>query len=100
MNREEQIKHKASSIRDKMISNDASVGYALGYEDGYVDGALYSDENPKEGLVNLDKACKILKEHISEYTTIKTHGSYGENFSREIVMTDNGIEKFRKDMEE
>lgn len=46
MNREEQIRHKASSIRDKMISNDTSVGYALGYEDGYVDGALYSDENP------------------------------------------------------
>lgn len=49
-------------------------------------------------LVSLDKVCEVLKQNISKYTTIKTHGCYGENFWKEIVMTDNGIEEFRRAM--
>lgn len=60
MGRKEQIEHKAGSIRDGMISNYAPYSYCLAYEDGYIDGANWSDSNPKDGLVNIDEVCDWL----------------------------------------
>ena len=68
--------------------------------DCFLRAVEWADENPKEGLVSLDKVCEILKTNIDKYTTIKTHGCYGERFWQEIVMTQKGIEDFRKAMEE
>ena len=60
MDSKEQIKHKASSIRDGIISNYVLDSYCLAYEDGYIDGANWSDSNPKDGLVNIDEVCDWL----------------------------------------
>lgn len=63
------------------------------FTDSMIEGLA---NEPYEKMVSLDKVCEVLKRNISKYTTIKTHGCYGENFWKEIVMTDNGIKEFRK----
>ena len=48
---------------------------ALLDEDAYVDnnyhafkrGVEWSDENPKEGLVSIDKVCAWIEEHMNEF---------------------------------
>lgn len=72
---------------------------SIGYRAGFISGAKWADENPKAGLVSIDKVCELLKTNIDKYTTIKTNGCDGVWVWREIVMTDKGLEEFRKAME-
>lgn len=54
---------------------------------GFIVGAEWSDENPKEGLVNINKACEYLKANIQIPENVGNW--YVENF----------IQQFRKAME-
>lgn len=65
--RKEQIEFQAGSTRDGLIANCVPIEQAFMYEDGFKDGANWSDENPKEGFVSIDKVCAYLEMRIDEY---------------------------------
>ena len=67
MTREKQIEFHAGSTRDGLIANYVPTEQAIMYEDGFVDGATWADENPKEGLVSIDKVCKWIEENIWDF---------------------------------
>jgi hypothetical protein len=50
----------------------------------FVQGALWADENPRKGLVDIDKAYEWIADHITEY----------------LDRSDYMAEEFRKAMEE
>ena len=56
MTREEQIRKEANRT-----SNNSDEFYA------FMQGAEWVDENPKEGLVSIDKVCKWIEEHMNEF---------------------------------
>jgi anaerobic selenocysteine-containing dehydrogenase len=56
---------------------------------GFQEGVEYAEKKVKDIL--LGEVCKILKENISKYTTLKTNNCYG-------VMTDKELETFCKDI--
>ncbi|MBR6517626.1 MAG: hypothetical protein IKT40_12415 [Bacilli bacterium] len=58
MSREEQIKHASVHV----ISNEA---HDLTWVDGFESGARWADNNPKEGLISIDKATKWLQENTN-----------------------------------
>ena len=67
--------------------------------DGFIDGAKWADENPKEGLVSIDKACKWFKQ------VLFIHTSECDEYHNPIVSTDcetinEFINDFCKAMEE
>ena len=64
MAREEQITQFAESETSlcKRVSND----YGSTLEEGIIIGAKWADENPKEGLVSIDKVCEYLESRIWE----------------------------------
>ena len=63
---------------------------------GFIVGAEWSDENPKEGLVSIDKVCEWLEKHLYEYTN---NGEFIGTISRYVYKKDT-INQFRKAMEE
>ena len=65
--RKEQINFRAGSIRDGLIANYVPTEQAFMYEAGFKEGANWSDENPKEGFVSIDKVCAYLETRIDEY---------------------------------
>ena len=91
MNREEQIKQKAHEISQMCFPDSQNIWGRQNIEAQLVQSACYemvrwADENPKEGLITIDKVCKLLKKHII------IHGF--EDVKIEW------IEQFRKVMEE
>lgn len=94
MTREEQITQFAESETAlcKRISND----YGSTLEEGIIIGAKWADENPKEGLVSIDKVIAFLKENIDLYAKVVINKSRYP----EIVMCDSFERVFRKAMDE
>ena len=81
MTREEQIENFANSQVDCEFFNENLYN-------GILIGAKWSDENPKERLVSIDKACRWLKENANP-VFYNGNGWTTEEF----------IENFRKAME-
>ena len=70
MTREEQIKQKAHEISQMCFPDSQNIWARPNIEAQRVQSACcemvrWADENPKEGLVSLDRACEWLALHIS-----------------------------------
>lgn len=61
MTREEQI---LSEVQKRFSSND---NHLVSKINTFIDGAKWADENPKDGVVSLDKVEKYLRENIILY---------------------------------
>ena len=58
----------------------------------FVQGALWADEHPKEGLVDIDKVCEWLKEMMQGHIVLEV--LTGEHYEADL------IKDFKKAMEE
>ena len=75
MTREEQIRIASVDNADKRFKEIPDLGFAIdaladydnGLTKGFNDGAKWADENPKDGMVSLDKVCEWLEEHMSDF---------------------------------
>ena len=67
--------------------------------EGIIIGAKWADEHPKEKMINLDKACKWLEMHYTNYM-IQDLSKYIEDVCSFDIFSDSFIEDFRKAMEE
>ena len=61
MTRHKQI---LSEIQKRFSSNDSHLVLKI---NTFIDGAKWADENPKDGMVSLDKVEKYLRENIILY---------------------------------
>lgn len=91
MTRDEQIKQKSKEISQRYFPDSQNIWARQNIEALFVQSACceiakWVDENPKKGLISIDKVCKLLKKHIN------IHGF--EDVKIEW------IEQFRKVMEE
>lgn len=103
MTREEQIIHKAGSIVDGMISNYVPQDLCDNYYQGFIDSAKWADENPKEGLVSIDKVCELLSQYISPEDIYDGETNEVPNTYLTVNIYDNMVDfinAFRKAMEE
>ena len=73
MTREEQILSEAidySFIEDNYIEYD-DCGDICDDKDfiqqAFIEGAQWADENPKKGLVDIDRVCEWLDDHLDDY---------------------------------
>ena len=64
MDREEQIRKNANAYT---LSVFGELDDFWDVTDGFVNGATWADEYPKEGLVSIDKACEYLESAIKPY---------------------------------
>lgn len=85
MRREDKIKHIAESY--------SWTGNQFDIEKAFIEGAKWADKHPKEGMVNLYKACEWLRNNIDFYVETK----YDEDFRVDIEQL---LNYFRKAMEE
>lgn len=65
-------------IREEEIINQAVKEQSQLYQSsewraGFISGAKWADEHPKEGLVNLKDACEWLELRVSEYFPVDTN---------------------------
>ena len=91
MLREEQIIEKAS--KDSEIFYKVNDNYGDCYHGGFIDGAKWADEHPKQGLISIDKACEWLQEN-----TVKDFDN--KNLTMLFGSIIDMITDFRKAMEE
>lgn len=76
-----------SNIDEEYADNKDYIG---GYVEGFESGAEWSDENPNEGLVSIDKVCEWLRTNHDEIYLRYVRG----------YNADDEIEIFKKAMEE
>ena len=87
MTREEKIRKNANAYT---LSVFGELDDFLDVTDGFVDGAKWADENPKEGLVSIDKACEWLGNRDIMERILHCRTS----------LIDDYVKEFRKAMEE
>ena len=87
MTREEQIRKNANAYT---LSVFGELDDFWDVTDGFVDGAKWADENPKEGLVSIDKACEWLGNRDIMERILHCRTS----------LIDDYVKEFRKAMEE
>ena len=92
MTREEQIRDE---IGQRIGGNYGS--YIEGYEEGFIHGAKWADENPKKGLVDIDKVCKYLDNVL--YEVVSGISGLPDIMSIENTTMEDFIKNFRKAME-
>lgn len=89
MTREEEIRNEAK-LKCRDIAGEVDYKFLAAY-DGFVMGAEWADEHPKEGLVSIDKAYKWIKENFENYV--------GVDVSEYDIYDDEFADDFRKAME-
>ena len=95
MTRKEQIIAKASKDSENFYKVNDNYGHC--FHGGFIDGAEWADEHPKQGLINIEKACKWLDDNFMNLIWGRTRSVYaGGNFAT----VDEMIANFRKAMEE
>lgn len=97
MTREEQIKQKAHEISQMCFPDSQNVWARPNIEAQLVQSACcemvrWVDENPKEGLVSIDKVCNYLKHNLSKFGS-EQDKTWNENI--EIF-----VNKFKSAMED
>lgn len=50
-----------------LSSNYNVMPDTISYTEGVKFGLRWADENPKEGLVSIDKVCEWIEEHMNEF---------------------------------
>ncbi len=109
MTREEQIKQKAHEISQMCFPDSQNIWARPNIEAQCVQSACcemvrWADENPKEGLVNIDKVCEWLNKNLTtEYLYVHENDDYPITYVRVVGTNETAydvIEQFRKAMEE
>lgn len=98
MTRKEQIIEKAS--KDSEIYYKVNDNYGDCFHGGFIDGAKWSDEHPKQGLISIEKACEWLENELFEDVAEPNPYYYSDVKSKSYDFLENFIEGFRKAMEE
>lgn len=65
MTREEEIKAKAQELLPDIMDDEYPYRSELAH--GFIAGAKWADEHPKDGLVSIDKACEWLRYNVEKY---------------------------------
>lgn len=81
MTREEQIYNAAADHRDCVCCGFYDP-HADAQERSFIEGAEWADEHPKEGLVDINKACKYLESKIRMYTSFDDTCEFIDNFRK------------------
>ena len=76
-----------SNIDEEYANNEDYIG---GYVDGFENGAEWADEHSNEGLVNIDKVCEYLTNHIDKGLVIYNDNTW--------LKRDEFIKKFKKEI--
>lgn len=100
MTREEKIRKNANAYT---LSVFGELDDFWDVTDGFVDGAKWADENPKEGLVSIDKVCEFLSQYISPEDIYDGETNEVPNTYLTVNIYDNMVDfinAFRKAMEE
>ena len=87
MTRQEQIIDYANSFKGYGIENEElkeTIRMAV------IDGALFADAHPDEGLVSIDKVCEYLANHIDKGLVIYNDNTW--------LKRDEFIEKLKKEI--
>ena len=66
MKREEQIEVATATYINGRLKNNVPPEEIEEIRLAYQAGAIYADEHPNEGLVNIDKVCEYLTNHIDK----------------------------------
>ena len=104
MTREEQILNKAidySEIEENFLEYDDCGDVCddkTFIEKAFIEGAKWADENPKEGLVSIDKVCEYLDNAL--YEVVSGISGLPDVMSIENTTMEDFIKNFRKAMEE
>lgn len=69
MTREEEIQRKAGDLADFGISHGQPNQQQ--YYEGFIDGAKWADEHPREGLWDAEKVTEWLENHAGHYITLE-----------------------------
>lgn len=67
MTREEQIQQAEINYSDDTIFDGCDYIGQVAKQEAFIAGAKWADENPKDGMVSLDKVEKYLRENIIFY---------------------------------
>lgn len=92
---------------DRIIDAATNYGYAVAggslerpaISTAYMKGAEWADKNPKDGMINIDDACKWLEEHYTNYM-IQDLSKYVEDVCSFDIFSDCLIDDFRLAMKE
>ena len=77
---------RKEQIREKAISDQKALQESFEWRGGFISGATWSDENPKEGLVSIDKVCEWIENTDFEMTYIDGEGFFDkEKFIKELL---------------
>ena len=87
MTRREQIIDYANSFKGIGVENEELIETI---RMAVIDGALWADEHPNEGLVNIDKVCEYLANHIDKGLVIYNNNTW--------LKRDEFIEKLKKEI--
>lgn len=97
MNRQEQIEAAVDKYTDNLANyleycddgweDKTDIDYV---ERAFMAGAIYADEHPNEGLVNIDKVCEYLANHIDKGLVIYNDNTW--------LKRDEFIKKLKKEI--
>lgn len=81
------IKRKEQAIREAHRQGFTSSHCPEGELDddlgwGFLDGVAWADENPKEGLVSIEKACEYLESAIKPYLGYGATSDFVDTFRK------------------
>ena len=89
--------------REEEIMQEANARYSVSHpfvdiaKESFIEGAKWADENPKEGLVSIDKVCKYLDNVL--YEVVSGISGLPDIMSIENTTMEDFIKNFRKAME-
>lgn len=105
MSREKEIEQ---AMKNSVVETIYASGWGITLqatdllECAFTKGAEWADENPKEGLVSIDKVCEWLKNNVYEYTSVVNHDTEETNveLTTDFKSFDEFIDAFSKAMKE
>ena len=91
-NREEEIREASiehtMSTRPMAIAGDdfSDVVRSMNVNPSFIAGAEWADKNPREGLVDIEKACKAIEDLLAGY--IIRNFNFGDSYGVDTFVSD------------
>lgn len=95
----ERINQICEAGQKYLDSMDEFQRYHTYPREAFIDGAKWADENPKNGMVSIEKACEWLRRNYTNYM-INDLSEYVENVCSFDIFDDLLVDDFREAMEE
>lgn len=95
----ERINQICEAGQKYLDSMDEFQRYHTYPREAFIDGAKWADENPKNGMVSIEKACEWLRRNYTNYM-INDLSKYVENVCWFDIFDDLLVDDFREAMEE